>query len=262
MTTHHPVLFNGESVRALRADRKTEDRRPITPRNSLVDGNGIGPRGLYGDPDFWEHLDWDSARVNMGPSPAGNPGPYLKAPYPPEGSVHRIYPRVQAGDLLWVRETFSGELRRPLAMGELFYRADGERQHGRQVPLSYYEREKRWRPSIHMPRWAARDWLRVEAIGPERVQDITDEGAIAEGATSREIVGRWGTAPGWSMDWSRVGEPSRWRAGETLTEADIALGTPRMAFANFINKTYDPGAWENNGWTWATKFTRTEAPND
>jgi hypothetical protein len=113
-----------------------------------------------------------------------------------------------------------------------------------------------------MPKRLARDWLRVESIGPERLQWITEEGAVAEGATSREIVGRWSTAPGWSMDWSRVGEPSRWCAGETLTEWDIALGTPRMAFANFINKTYGPGAWENNGWTWAMKFTRTEAPND
>jgi hypothetical protein len=194
--------------------------------------------------------------------------------------VHRVYPRVAVGDLCYVREAWGvfdatvsprdgWDVGDPIPWPESYaicYRADGDDP---DIPASWIEAptgqkmlavDDRWRPSIHMPRWAARDWLRVESIGPERVQWITEEGAIAEGATSREIVGRWSTAPGWSMDWSRVGEPSRWRAGETLTEADISLGTPRMAFANFINKTYDPGAWERNDWVWATKFTRTEAP--
>lgn len=67
----HPILFNGEMVRAYQDGRKSQTRRIVTARNSLVDGHV--PSGAE-----WAALDFASAWVDPGPSPAGNPGPYLK----------------------------------------------------------------------------------------------------------------------------------------------------------------------------------------
>ena len=46
-----------------------------------------------------EH-DWDNAWIDGGPSPAGNAGPYLHLPYPPDQTSHRIYPTLAEGDTL------------------------------------------------------------------------------------------------------------------------------------------------------------------
>jgi hypothetical protein len=61
---------------------------------------------------------------------------------------------------------------------------------------------------------------------------------------------------GWSMDWSRVGQRDRWGWNGTLTEACIALGSPRMAFANYWNHIHGPGAWDANPWVVALTFER------
>ena len=101
-----PILFSAPMVRALLAGTKTQTRRLLTPRNTLFDG-GRWPNYLA------EHaFHWDRAWIDLGPSPAGNPGPYLKLPVTniamqPESreeTVHRVYPVTQPGDRLWVRE--------------------------------------------------------------------------------------------------------------------------------------------------------------
>ena len=73
---------------------------------------------------------------------------------------------VQVGDVLWVRETWSR-----METGQYLYKADNEK------PISYLG----WRPSIHMPREAARIFLRVTDVRVERLQDITPDQIDAEG---------------------------------------------------------------------------------
>ena len=159
----HPVLFKGEMVHMIMVGQKVQTRRVITKRNSFVDGSPAYP--------FWHELDFDAAWVDKGPSPAGNPGPYLKVPRPDAETVHRVYPKWQVGDYLWVRETLTKnvpETERCCAL----YAADGEPVKNRLEPKWNADTwwTKKLLSSIHMPRWASRITLEVLAVKPEPIQ--------------------------------------------------------------------------------------------
>ncbi len=69
---------------------KAEWMEHTTEKDWLLDGHPIkGERFL----EMWNALDWGNAYCDPGPSPAGNPGPYWHVPYPPEETVHRLYPK-------------------------------------------------------------------------------------------------------------------------------------------------------------------------
>jgi hypothetical protein len=130
------------------------------------------------------------------------------------------------------------------------------------VELDDYNNGK-WKPSIHMPRWASRITLEVTGVRVERVKSLSDDDAIAEGATVREgVTGYLGKEPGWCMDWSRVGELSRFASGRQrgktapLTEGDICLTTPRAAFGNVWDSVYAAQGlgWDVNPWAWVVGF--------
>lgn len=168
-----PILFSVPMVRALLAGLKTRTIRPITRANSCVNGWPSAKKA------FWESLDFSRAWVDPGPSPLGNPGPYLKVPRIKDGeeTVHRVYPRVQVGTRLWVREHVricgSDMDGAPLMDPPVYYMADGPCPDPEAWPFP--------RPAIHMPRWASRITLEVTSVRVERVQDISEEDAIAEG---------------------------------------------------------------------------------
>jgi hypothetical protein len=113
----HGKLFNTAMVQAFLEARKNQTRRVIDAHNSLVDGNGISKKR-------WEAAGFDlaNATIDNGPSPAGNPGPYLKATCT-EGTTHRIYSRVQPGDRIWVKEGYAEE--HPLAIQDGRYSQPG-----------------------------------------------------------------------------------------------------------------------------------------
>lgn len=193
----HPVLFKGELVRAILEGRKTQTRRPVTPFTSLLDGveHMNRPR--------WTGLDFSDAFVDPGPSPAGNPGPYLKVARPAEDSRHRVYPRWCEGDRLWVRETWAAEmLGHNTACFSLQYQATPTaKERGRPVmpPASFALKRQCagptgwadgvWRPSIHMPRWASRLTLEITGVRVERLQDISEADARAEGVKPLQMDG-------------------------------------------------------------------------
>jgi hypothetical protein len=143
----HPILFNGEMVRAILDGRKTMTRRVVrSPADMMVSWGINSIHEAY------------RAEITMkgdecGFLCAGDMGyEFVKVPY-------------RAGDMLWVKETFNGTTETGIA-----YRATEPQMDG--AP---------WRPSIHMPRWASRITLEVTAVKVERVQDITGEDAMAEG---------------------------------------------------------------------------------
>lgn len=162
-------------------------------------------------------------------------------------SCYRAH-RIMRGDRLWVRETW--------AVGSIYDGMPPRDINPGGKPgwcgIRYAATDERFgikdRVSIHMPRWASRLTLTVTDVRVQRLQDISEEDAIAEGATHRlACSGFMGRNIGWSMDWSVVGQPSRFaRNGGTLAERDVSLGSAVSAFAGFINGLHDP-KWNHNG---------------
>ena len=135
-----PILFNTEMVRAILDGTKTVTRRVVKPQPTEQEENPqkVTSGNWYFDiPD--RHFGGIRACV----------GPY-RPPYRP-------------GDILYVRETWAVWSRTEGTAPEIHYKADGE-----VLP------DVKWRPSIHMPREAARIFLRVTDVRVERLQEITN----------------------------------------------------------------------------------------
>lgn len=162
-----PILFSGPMVRALLDGRKTQTRRVLKPQP---------PKDEYGD-DYITRLngpEWYEPAVvdKYGDEVPGKP---IWGVYDELGEWGAPVPYMP-GDLLWVRERWSDEL---LAPGEVYYYATALEDGLRADEVA----EIRWRPSIHMPRWASRITLEVTDVRVQRLQEITDEDALAEGVT-------------------------------------------------------------------------------
>ncbi len=131
------------------------------------------------------------------------------------------------GDRLWVRETWSKA--KSCNASDLFYRADGERQYGRQHALSYVERENRWRPSIHMPRWASRINLEVTGVRVERLQEISTTDAEAEGwpgPDERNSIQSAYPIAWYSCLWESINGAESWAANPWVWIIEFKLVTP------------------------------------
>ena len=100
--------------------------------------------------------------------------------------------------------------------------------------------------------------LLIKKIRVERLADISEDDAIKEGATSRpHCHGYANIYNGWSMDWSKVGEASKWASNrKTLSESDVCMGSAQYAFGNFWNSTHKKleEKWEANPWVWVVDF--------
>jgi hypothetical protein len=187
--TERPILFQGEMVRAILCGRKTQTRRAIKPVPTFNGGGAIFDGG-DGQEDFVE--------------------PYW------------VFPETckygQPGALLWVRETWA-PLPGSVVLNVAFYRADTKAAPD----------DVRWRPSIHMPRWASRITLRITDIRVERLQDISEDDARAEGCPY----------------------PAEW-AGRFVDRDETA----KTWFKSLWNQINGPGAWDANPWVWVVCFER------
>lgn len=142
------MIFNGEMVRAILDDRKTQTRRIINPQPSLTRS------GFF----------WKGSYYGAGSSDAETNRNF----------AHVACPHGKPGDRLWVRETFATGLS---TKSTLAYRATHKRQ---DLEDGFYDTIK-WTPSIHMPRWASRITLEITSVWVERLNDISKEDAVAEG---------------------------------------------------------------------------------
>lgn len=219
----HPMLFSGEMVRAILDGRKSQTRRVMNPQPP------------------WDYLCKSHARTWIGCTQDGR-GTGWKIERNGEIWHFPSYERIrcpygQPGDQLWVRETWwpigGFTMRANQRIGEvgaeIRYRADNQVL-WREAPIEFYktyENPRRWKPSIHMFRWASRITLEVTGVRVERVQEINQQNAKAEGCcptwqtSSREMfMGLWDSLNakrgcGWDANpwvWAiqfRLAEPAR-----------------------------------------------------
>lgn len=220
-----PILFNTEMVRAILDGRKTCTRRSVSFRQFL----GMLPdKCKNAAPDeflkgkrmmFKPYCDMTDAELIM---------TAYKAPY-----------KYEPGDILYVRETWcalpvneAGHMR---GHSVYYYKADGDLR-----PEGW---RGKWKPSIHMPKEAARIWLRVTDVRVERLQDVTEDGAKAEGAIDNRGF---------------IHSPEN--------EYD-SIHTAREHFTEIWNNTIkksdlDRFGWNANPWVWMIEFERCEKPED
>ncbi|MBP3063673.1 hypothetical protein SAMN05216576_10628 [Ectopseudomonas chengduensis] len=158
-----PILFSAPMVRAILEGRKTVTRRVVKP---------AFPASVFEvQPFAGDHSTWMPVR----------PG----ASNEPWEEQIRVCPYGKPGDRLWVRETFARV--GTTDPGYLTYRATYPRclpAGLENVPADIRDAGERWRPSIHMPRAACRILLEVIDVRVERLQDISEEQARAEGVAS------------------------------------------------------------------------------
>lgn len=192
-----PILFSTEMVKAILAGRKTQTRRVIKPQPvmGVMSREGhealeivAGPHDVHGWtwkgtrllPDFWQFM------------------------------IDHNCPYGQAGDVLWVRETWNNAFWWHNL--KYCYAASPETWHDSVDDVSGHK----WKPSIHMPKEACRIKLLIKNIRVERLQDITEEDAKAEGVPERLLVE--GTTDGsyWSYGfnclWNEINGIDSWAA--------------------------------------------------
>lgn len=203
-----PIIFSGESVRAILADQKTQTRRIVKPQPPAVGGASAVFR--YADGWRFGGVDYrDDSRLERCP--------------------HGV-----AGDRLWVREKWAV---RRLRAGFWLEFPDGKNYHATRPDAERYAKGDGWRSPIHMPRWASRLTLELVSVRVERLQDISEEDAKAEGiAEPAPVHGRWC-------------DPKRGREGHW---------SYRKPFSRAWDAIHSAGAWEANPWVWRVEFRRAE----
>jgi len=208
-----PILFNAEMVRAILEGRKTVTRRDpfqTPPDYDVLKGHYRDSKGRL--------CAVFQCRKDL--------------------TTEAVYARYDRGDILWVRETWSPVLVRPK---RYIYKVDAERGIGEGVGLPI-----KWHPSIHMPKEAARIFLKVTDVHAERLQEITAEGALDEG-TNVEFP---------------EPKPSYISLAYTKMRLEPAA---RRSFANLWDSTIKPAdlpvcGWQADPWVWVIRFERCERP--
>lgn len=225
MTTNNfkPILFSTEMVQAILAGRKTQTRRvcKISPEANIM--------GFY-----VKRRLWDSS-IEENPNPIGHIAKFNW------GEVKSKYTE---GDIIWVRETFQKLESVKHKEIDFLYKADVEYHNYFNSDLVV------WSPSIFMPKEAARIFLKVTNVRVERLQDISEEDAIAEGIAVSSKVGSDGhyyyKDYNDTTDWPEVGWMHASTSFQTLWDS--------------INEKKHP--WNSNPWVWVYEFERIEKPQN
>ncbi len=204
-----PILFNDDQVRAILDGRKTQTRRIVKPQPELCDKTGFVQADRNGK--LWA--------TGVGSTPRETRRNFARK------KCHHGEP----GDRLWVREAWAEV--GSVDPGYLTYRATYPRclQAGMEnVPDDIRAVGYRWRPSIHMPRWASRITLEITGVRVERLHEISEADAEAEGCR-----GGHGAIPGYRYN-----------------------ATPAEHFYHVWESINGPGSWDENPWVWVVEFER------
>jgi hypothetical protein len=201
-----PMLFSAPMVRALLDGSKTQTRRVVKPQ-PYIDAQG--------------NACWNGSNFGQ-----DSRGPLIKAlasPLPSSKTKRVHCPYGAPGDRLWVRETWALDDED----NALMYRADlgfgGDADDWERNRLDGAPRF-RWKPSIHMPRTASRITLEITGVRVERLQDISERDAMAEGVKN-----------------------------------SLHLPGGNFARENFEHLWWSingEGSWETNPWVWVVEFKK------
>jgi hypothetical protein len=231
-----PILFSGDSVRAILCGQKWQTRRVVSFQNSTVLG--------YGSKVLWGKIDLNSSETyrDPGPDPFGTGGyEYLHARVrnPDEdGEFYRVRPRWEAGDRLWVRETWRPD--NALKDGGI-PRLGIKFKEGIQWRCGNPDQSGKWKSPIFMPRWASRITLEILGVRVERLQEISDEDAVADG------VGAGFTMNGGWPDYGHISKTG---------VSELTQDTARMSYATLWDSLHGKGAWDRNYFIWVIDFKR------
>ena len=201
-----PILFNTNMVRAILDERKMVTRRPVKPQ----------PQKVYYDGQIHD-----------------DDGLYVIIENQSGGLEQRVLP-YHPGDILYVREAwqYMGAVSADSRIADRYiYKADwsGEK------PIA-------WRPSIHMPREAARLFLRVTDVRVERLQDMTEADAVAEG-----------------FEAIKCDHPGGYPCTDCMNTG--YLEPAMLGFVETWNSTIKPTdcalyGWDTNPWVWVIEFEK------
>ena len=204
-----PILFNTEMVRAILKEKKKCTRRIVKPPY-FVDGDENDKRSL---------ITLRTATKNSRLYRQIGQMPYPDAPY-------------RINDILYVRETWCKNPN----YDEYYFRT-------RESGIAPYG--LKWRPSIHMPKEAARIWLKVTDVRVERLQEITNDGCVAEGiypSNCRGCNAAFGCDTCIDEGYSEIDEFTEvWNS--TIKKSDL-----------------DRYGWDASPWVWVIEFERCEKP--
>lgn len=220
-----PILFNTTMVQAILEGRKTTTRR-------VAKGLKDATKSTHGD------FKWDYKQSWM-----NDLGLEIAAPY-------------HIGDILYVRETWMIQSMKNFEKNVKFlYKARPTKLNEVHVSNKRYEEmlkfecKNGWQPSLFMPKEAARIFLKVTRVKVEKLQDITEDGAKAEGANPQL----------WYQPYRTKNEGQQRYVGD-MTHQEINY---RTGFAQIWDNTLDIHnklAWqytfENNPWVWVIEFER------
>ncbi|WP_333620411.1 hypothetical protein [Pantoea septica] len=214
-----PILLNGDMVRAVLNGSKTQTRR-------IIDWRRTRPTEIA-ERDDGSKWPWSEDCENG-------------------GDYWHDCPFGEVGDRLWVRETFRVHSR-ATDVATLVYKAS-ERQswteQTHRVPVSVCNKPaviEKWTPSIHMPRWASRITLEITGVRVERLQDISQADAVAEGIKS-----------------GRCGNETSWRDAFYVPGDNQPYFNAETAYGDLWSSIYGEESWQANPWVWVIEFKRVE----
>lgn len=225
-----PILFNTDMVRAILGGRKTVTRRLMKPQ--LPDEC---PKCMYIHNEYIYDTNAQEVYCASCGEPLYKSGTSYKAPYQP-------------GDILYARETIwqktghyldvDGETK-AVFLNEFRYAATDEKP---EVGWNYS-----WvkRPSIHMPKEAARIWLKVTDVRVERLQDMPHDAALKEG-----------------IHFCKCPDGFTWKSETDIHNCyTTPMGAMRALWDSTIKKSdLDRYGWDGNPWVWVIEFERCEKP--
>jgi hypothetical protein len=214
----HPILFSTPMVQALLDGRKTQTRRIVKLQPDSSQKVGIS-KGVTLDGTFLLQLVYSNDDFS---------------------GIDFIFPKYKAGDVLWVRETF-GEL---ISFDQYCYKADSINP---EVDKPYFG----WKPSIFMPKPACRIFLKIKSIRVERLQEISESDAIAEGII--EILPQM--YPQY-REWKNYLNPDNPHGYKS------DYNNPINSFKSLWQSINGKDSWNVNPFVWVYEFEQIEKPND